>query len=270
MTVFSMVWRGCIIVQVHATSPARSTIVKLPPSTSRRDFLTATVVGSAGLLLPRILLADEVTGSKDSPGPGASPSVVPPRMNPSEALERLREGNGRMVSGRPTGLNRGLDRVAAVAPSQAPFAAILGCADSRVPPELVFDQGYGDLFVVRVAGNVATPEELASLEFGVAALGASFVLVLGHSECGAVKAAMSPDIPPGQISTLYQHMVPGIPTGTTDANAAIAGNAQHQLDVVQRGSPLLAQLLREGRVGMGAGVYDLATGQVDILKTVGV
>jgi carbonic anhydrase len=174
------------------------------------------------------------------------------------------------VAGQTTGPNRGLDRIAAVAPSQAPFAAILGCADSRVPPELVFDQGYGDLFVVRVAGNVATPEEMASLEFGVAALGAAFILVLGHSECGAVKAAMAPDVPPGQISTLYQHIVPGIPADTTDANVAIAGNAQHQLDMLRRGSPLLAQLLREGRVGMGSAVYDLATGRVNILNTVGV
>jgi carbonic anhydrase len=241
-----------------------------PISTSRRDFLAATVAGSAGLLFPRMLLAEGFLDVPEFQGPGAPASVAPASMSPSEALGRLREGNARLVEGRTTGLNRGLDRIAAVAASQAPFAAILGCADSRVPPELVFDQGYGDLFVVRVAGNVATPEEMASLEFGVAALGAAFILVLGHTECGAVKAAMSPDIPPGQISTLYQHIVPGIPADTTDANVAIAGNAQHQLDVLRRGSPFLAQLLREGRVGMGSGVYDLATGRVDILNTVGV
>lgn len=230
-----------------------------PSTTSRRDFLMATVAGSAGLLLPRVLMADE-----------AAPAAVPATTTPSDALTRLREGNARLVAGTTTGPNRGMDRIRAVAPSQAPFAAILGCADSRVPPELLFDQGYGDLFVVRVAGNVATPEEMASLEFGVAALGASFILVLGHSECGAVKAAMAPDVPPGQISTLYQHIVPGIPEGTTDTNAAIAGNAQYQMDRLRRGSPLLAQLLREGRVGMGAGVYDLASGRVNILDTVGV
>jgi len=198
------------------------------------------------------------------------PAPAPARVTPTEALARLVAGNARVVAGQPTGLNRGLDRIAELAPSQAPFAAILGCADSRVPPELLFDQGFGDLFVVRVAGNVATPEELASLEFAVAALGASFILVLGHTECGAVKAAMAPDVPPGQISTLYQHIVPGIPAGTSDVGAAISGNALHQLDVVQRGSPLLAQSLRDGRVGMGAGVYDLATGRVDLLRTEGV
>ena len=241
-----------------------------PISTSRRDFLAATVAGSAGLLFPRMLLAEGLLGVPELHDPGACASVAPATMSPSEALGRLREGNARLVEGRTTGPNRGLDRIAAVAPSQAPFAAILGCADSRVPPELVFDQGFGDLFGVRVAGNVATPEEMASLEFGVAALGAAFILVLGHTECGAVKAAMSPDVPPGQISTLYQHIVPGIPADTTDANVAIAGNAQHQLDVLRRGSPLLGQLLREGRVGMGSGVYDLATARVDILNTVGV
>lgn len=242
-----------------------------PSTTSRRGFLAATVAGSAGLLLPRVLLADEVSPPVTGRGPDAGITApAPAATTPSEALTRLREGNARMVAGTTTGPNRSMDRIRAVAPSQAPFAAILGCADSRVPPELLFDQGYGDLFVVRVAGNVATPEEIASLEFGVAALGAAFILVLGHSECGAVKAAMSPEVPPGQISTLYQHIVPGIPDGTTDTNAAIAGNARHQLEVLQRGSPLLAQLLREGRVGMGAGVYDLATGRVDILNTVGV
>lgn len=243
-----------------------------PSTTSRRQFLAATVAGSAGLFLPRVLMADAPSAPKQedrSEGVETS-SVTSAVMNPSDALARLREGNARMVAGRSTGPNRGMDRIVEVAPSQAPFAAILGCADSRVPPELLFDQGYGDLFVVRVAGNVATPEELASLEFGVAALGAAYIMVLGHSECGAVKAAMSPDVPPGQISTLYQHIVPGIPSGTSDTNAAIAGNAQHQLDVLQRGSPLLAQLLREGRVGMGAAVYDLATGRVNILTTVGV
>lgn len=241
-----------------------------PNTTSRRDFLAATVAGSAGLLLPGILAADEGLPRVAAGGAVGASAVAPATVNPSEALTRLRDGNARMVAGRTTGPNRGMDRIQEVAPSQAPFAAILGCADSRVPPELLFDQGYGDLFVVRVAGNVATPEEMASLEFGVAALGAAFVLVLGHSECGAVKAAMSPDVPPGQISTLYQHIVPGFPEGTSDANAAIAGNAQHQLQTLQRGSPLLAQLLREGRVGMGAGVYDLATGRVNILNTVGV
>ena len=266
-----MVKRGCIICNGQkATSRIKESIVTTPISTTRRDFLAATVAGSASLLFPRMLLADEVADVPGSRGPGAPASVAPATMSPSEALGRLREGNARLVEGRTTGPNRGLDRIAAVAPSQAPFAAILGCADSRVPPELVFDQGYGDLFVVRVAGNVATPEEMASLEFGVAALGAAFILVLGHSECGAVKAAMSPDVPPGQISTLYQHIVPGIPADTTDANVAIAGNAQHQLDVLRRGSPLLGQLLREGRVGMGSGVYDLATGRVNILNTVGV
>jgi len=230
--------------------PRKEFIVNRPTSASRRHFLAATLSGSAGLLLPRILQADEIMGELGSRGSSCSAPVVPLRMNPSEALDRLREGNARMVTGRGTGPNRGLDRISAVGPSKAPFAAILGCADSWVPPELLFDQGHGDLLVVRVAGSEATHEELASLEFGVAALGAAFILVLGHSECGAVKAAMSPEIPPDQISTLYQHIVTQV--------------------LLQQRSPLLAQFLREGRVGIGAGVYDLATGRVELLNTVGV
>ena len=163
-----------------------------------------------------------------------------------------------------------MDRVSAVAPSQAPFAAVLGCADSRVPPELLFDQGYGDLFVVRVAGNVATPEELASLEFAVAALGSSLIMVLGHADCGAVKAAMGSDVPPGQISGLFQHITPALPEDGSDVGAAVEANTLHQMEVVRRGSPLLAQAMDEGRLGLAAAVYDLASGRVRVLETAGV
>lgn len=236
---------------------------------SRRGFLRAGVLGAAATALSpsraaAALLPDDLA---HQPVQGDGTRAV---LDPSDALSRLRAGNERVVAGRPTGPNRGLDRVAAVAPSQAPFAAVLGCADSRVPPEILFDQGYGDLFVVRVAGNVATPEELASLEFAVAALGSSLIMVLGHADCGAVKAAMGSDVPPGQISGLFQHITPALPEGGTDVTAAVEANTLHQMEVVRRGSPLLAQAMDEGRLGLAAAVYELGSGRVRILETAGV
>jgi len=121
----------------------------------------------------------------------AAPEAViaenPP--NPDRALQLLIKGNERFVENKRKFPDQDWKRITQVAPSQAPFAAILGCADSRVPAEIVFDQGFGNIFVCRVAGNVATPEEIGSLEFGTLVLGAKVILVLGHERCGAVKAA---------------------------------------------------------------------------------
>ena len=236
---------------------------------SRRRFLRTSMLGAAATALYPSRAAAALT--TDGPGHSAPAGHGGTQVvDPSDALSRLRAGNERVVAGRPTGPNRGLDRVSAVAPSQAPFAAVLGCADSRVPPELLFDQGYGDLFVVRVAGNVATPEELASLEFAVAALGSSLIMVLGHADCGAVKAAMGSDVPPGQISGLFQHITPALPEDGSDVGAAVEANTLHQMEVVRRGSPLLAQAMDEGRLGLAAAVYDLASGRVRVLETAGV
>lgn len=246
------------------------------PHTSRRRFLTgslaAAAAGAASILLPA-----GARGAGGRPGTLGAGAGMPDRVwrgprptTPAEALRELQAGNARFAAGGATGPNRSLERLAELAPAQAPFAAILGCADSRVPPELLFDQGFGDLFVVRVAGNVATPEELASLEFAVAALGALFILVLGHSGCGAVAAALDGAVPPGQISTLFQHIVPGVSGAAADLPAAIESNALHQMMVVRMGSPLLAAAVREGRLGVGAGVYDLASGRVQIVGAVGV
>ena len=241
----------------------------LEANPSRRGFLRAGMLGAAAAALnpTRAAAALARDGSPHRSWPG---DATPHELDPSDALSRLRAGNERVVAGRPTGPNRGLDRISEVAPSQAPFAAVLSCADSRVPPELLFDQGYGDLFVVRVAGNVATPEELASLEFAVAALGSSLIMVLGHADCGAVKAAMGSEVPPGQISGLFQHITPSLPEGGSDVGAAVEANTLHQMDVVRRGSPLLAQAMDEGRLGLAAAVYDLASGRVRILETTGV
>jgi carbonic anhydrase len=170
------------------------------PPVSRRRLLTTGAAALAGLagLAPGELQAHDA--ARDLPREALD--------DPKAALAELLAGNQRFVDGRIMAPHRNMARLKEVAPKQTPFAAFLGCADSRVPIEIVFDQGFGDLFPVRVAGNVVTPEVMGSLEFGTLVLGAKVLMVLGHSSCGAVAATMKGDAVPGQISALYQHIVP--------------------------------------------------------------
>ena len=147
---------------------------------------------------------------------------------------------------------------------QEPFAGVLGCADSRVPVELIFDQTIGHIFVTRVAGNMVTPEIIASLEYGVAVLGIKVLLVLGHSACGAVKAAMKADPVPGQISTLYQHLRPAVEQSGGNMDKAIETNAKLQAELLRTSSPVIGGAFKAGKLKVEAGVYDLATGKVTL------
>jgi len=131
-------------------------------------------------------------------------------LTPDEALNKLLEGNKRFVESKRLNPNQDTVRVSEVAPGQAPFAAILSCADSRVVPEIAFDQGIGDLFVVRIAGNIAMIEDIASEEYGVAVLGTSILVVLGHERCGAVEAALKGGELPGLIQSLAFAIHPAI------------------------------------------------------------
>jgi carbonic anhydrase len=148
------------------------------------------------------------------------------------------------------------------ADKQEPFAGVLACADSRVPVELVFDQTIGRLFVTRVAGNMVTPEVIASLEYGVAVLGITVLLVLGHSGCGAVKAAMKANAAPGQISALYQHLQPGVARSGGSIDKAIEANARIQAELLRTSSPVIRDAIKAGELKVEAAIYDLATGKV--------
>jgi len=203
----------------------------------------------------------------------AAAAVVSPRrtlaqtqLTPDAALRELLAGNKRFVAGRLTAFDSSLAKLRQnTVQKQEPFAAVLSCADSRVPVEIIFDQSIGRLFVTRVAGNVITPEITASLEYGVAELGTTAILVLGHAGCGAVKAAMHGEAAPGQISTLYAHIQPALDQATSNLEAAIKANARIQGDLLRKSSTVISGSLKEGKLKVAAGYYDLAEGSVTLL-----
>jgi carbonic anhydrase len=187
-------------------------------------------------------------------------------LSPDAALQALLDGNKRFVSKQLTSLDADLSilRNNTVA-KQEPFAAVLSCADSRVPVELVFDQSIGQLFVNRAAGNLASPEMIASLEYGAAVLGTKVILVLGHGNCGAVKAAIAGKEVPGQISELFAMIRPAVDQSGGDLETAIKDNAKIHAHILATASPLLAGLIKDGKLKIAAGYYALDTGQVTIL-----
>ncbi|NNF03466.1 MAG: carbonic anhydrase [Rhodothermales bacterium] len=190
----------------------------------------------------------------------------------AEALERLKHGNRRFVESR-------LGRTAnfsdahrsGLATGQEPFAVILGCADSRVPPEIVFDQTLGDLFVIRIAGNVATPAVTGSVEFAAGQLGTRLVVVLGHSGCGAVQATLSEvDSPSGNVSpnlgSIVEDILPVVRDIPADDPAredrAIQANVMQTVRRLTEQSELLGDLQSEGGLSIVGAEYDLETGSV--------
>jgi carbonic anhydrase len=185
---------------------------------------------------------------------------------PAEALARLRAGQARFAAGQTTQPRRDLERLRQVAPKQTPFAAVLACADSRVPVEILYDQGFGDLFVVRVAGNVASAVAIASLEYSAHALGAKAIVVLGHGDCGAVRAALAGGEVPGQISVLYQHIAPALDRTRMDLAAATAANVRYQARKLRKGSTVLGPKLAAGQLALVGGVFDLTTGAVTAVE----
>jgi carbonic anhydrase len=191
----------------------------------------------------------------------AAPPASAPDIAPSDALKKLYDGNQRFATGKPLAEHRDMKRVQELAEGQKPFAAFLGCADSRVPIEIVFDQGFGDLFVTRIAGNVACSENIGSLEFGTRILGAKVLYVLGHTQCGAVHATIKGDEVPGQISGLFQDIRPAI-RNQPDLAAAVTQNVRNQALLLAESSPVIGRLLKTGELIIASSVYDLKTGLV--------
>jgi carbonic anhydrase len=184
-------------------------------------------------------------------------------LTPEAALQELLAGNQRFASNRLTSIEHDLNILKErTVEKQEPFAAVLACADSRVPVELVFDQSIGHIFVTRVAGNIVTPEIIASLEYAVAVLRIRALVVLGHTSCGAVKAAMKADTVPGQISSLYPHLRPAVEQSAGNLEKAIEANARLQAELLRTSSTVIRDAAKAGTVKVDAGVYDLANGKV--------
>lgn len=228
-----------------------------PPLASRRALLAA----GAGLALAGSGLATAAARS------------AAPAIGGEEALKRLMEGNARYAANNPRQRDFSARR-AALARSQHPFASIVSCADSRVAPELAFDQSPGDLFVVRLAGNFVNQDGLASLEFGAAVLQAPLILVLGHTNCGAVAAAI--DVArngtqlPGHLPQLVGAIVPAVRAAEAEkpANileAAIAANVRLNVEKLKGAAPILAERVAQKKLVVTGGIYDLSTGKVTLL-----
>jgi len=195
-----------------------------------------------------------------------SPVLAQSNLSPSAALDMLMEGNKRFTSGKMTGHEQDLAILKQhTEDKQEPFAAVLSCADSRVPVELAFDQTIGHIFVTRVAGNLITPEIIGSLEYGAAVLGTEVILVLGHSNCGAVKAAIQGKAVPGQISSLFPHLQPAVDQAGPDLVATIKANAKMQATLLSKASTVISEMVKAGKITVVAGYYDLGTGVVTLL-----
>jgi carbonic anhydrase len=228
--------------------------VKLDQQQARRRFLQVGLASSAFGLLNRLKTAIPAQASAQI------------NLNPDTALTQLMDGNKRFVSGRITIHEQNVAALRrSVVDKQEPFAAVLSCADSRVPVELVFDQSIGRIFVTRLAGNVVTPEIIGSLEYGVAVLGAKVVLVLGHSGCGAVKATIQGEEVPGQISALFPHIQPAVLQAGSDLAAATKANARIQATLLRGASTVVSRLAKENKIKVVAGYYELSTGAVELL-----
>jgi carbonic anhydrase len=210
-----------------------------------------------------------------SRGWAAEPAAAdaPNAIAPEAALERLMQGNARYAANAPEQRDFSAGR-AARASAQYPIAAILSCADSRVSPELVFDQGPGDLFVVRLAGNFVDDDGLASLEYAVKFLGAPIVMVLGHTNCGAVAAAvkvvMERAVLPGHLPELIKSIEPAV-IAAHDRHpsdlvaAAIEENVKLNVTRMKDDEPILSEALAAKKIAAVGGVYDIATGKVSLL-----
>ncbi len=192
------------------------------------------------------------------------------RPNPQQALEQLIQGNQRFVDLKTKHPNLGKERRQLLKGVHKPFAVIVSCSDSRVPPEIIFDQGLGDLFVVRSAGNTVDKLGLGSIEYAVAVLEAPLVLVMGHEKCGAVSAALSGKPLPGHIQDVGKSIIL-LGTGkscTMDdkLDCAIIGNVEAVVEQVKNSQPILAPMVKDGKVKIVGAYYDFETGKVLIDK----
>jgi carbonic anhydrase len=228
--------------------------------------MSRTIAATLLIVLPSLLFAQGAPAPKSTEVQTKESQAA---MTPATAIARLKEGNARFVANalKPRDWTA---KVVATASGQFPFAAVLGCMDSRAPIEIAFDQGLGDVFAVRVAGNVVNDDELGSLEYAVH-VGAKLVVVLGHTSCGAVKGAMD-GVELGNLTGLLRKIKPAVDAaGCKDSKDAgcvtkvAEMNVRQALKEIREDSPYLKKYFDDGKVGLVGGIYDVATGKVTFL-----
>ena len=197
-----------------------------------------------------------------------------PAVNPNEGLQRLKDGNQRFTQEKRTYPHQDMNRLREITPGQTPFATVLTCSDSRVAPELIFDQGLGDLFIIRVAGNVCDDDETGSIEYGTEHLGTPLLVVLGHTSCGAVTAVVKKAELSGSIPTLVNNILPAVQAAQTknpdlqsDAllTEAIKLNVWQSIDDLFRKSPIIRELVKSGKLRVTGAIYHLDNGSIEWL-----
>lgn len=222
---------------------------------SRRRFLGGLACGCAAVAAPWAASPVLATDKPKS------------EVTAEQAIELLKEGNAAFLKGSCTA---SATRIPGLAVGQAPFAVIVACSDSRTPPGELFNRGLGELFIIRVAGNTVDSVGLGSIEYGVSVLGASLVLVLGHTQCGAVDAAVKVVKDgakfPGSIGSVVAPILPAVKSvkgGDDILNRAIRANVQRVVSRLQGAKPILAKAVADEEIKVVGAVYDIASGQVD-------
>jgi carbonic anhydrase len=234
--------------------------LSMPPSLRPFAFLRAAVLMAAGASLISPLIAADA----GHPAPASAT-----RPSPGEALKRLLDGNARFVAGHAEHPHQTVARRVELAGGQAPFAVVLTCSDSRVAPEFYFDQGLGDLFVVRDAGNTLNDQVVGSIEYAVEHLHASVIIVVGHEKCGAVGAALAGGRAEGHLGSILDAIKPAVINTRNQAgdklDNAVSGHARLVSKALAASAPILARAVQSGEIRVYAAHYALATGQIEIL-----
>lgn len=259
------------------------------PSSDRRKFLQRATLGAVALAVPQWAFAGHGEEHEAPPKPksdkkpetkheantahAAPHAPATQKVTPDEALARLLDGNKRFVAAKMFHPNESVEARNKLATGQAPFAAILGCADSRVPPEIVFDHGLGDLFVVRVAGNIVEDAGSGSFEYAVEHLGTPLIVVLAHERCGAVKATVETleagGEAPGHIAELVRKLKPAVDKSKDQPgdkiDNAVRENAKRMAAELAGLEPILKEKVEQGKLKVVAMRYDLDTGAVEVI-----
>lgn len=242
-----------------------------PMQPARRALLK--LVGSSPLWMAGLGTSTMMVNARaDDAHPTPKPENI---ITPDQALERLMKGNGRYVNGNINTNDAYKSVEAGLKHGQNPYAVILSCADSRVSPELCFDEGPGDLFVNRIAGNYVTTDLLGSIEYGTLVLKSPLVMVLGHTECGAIKAAMKAEEEntsfPGHIQSITSHISAAVRSakqqgGKITTTDVVKANIKLNVAYLQQSTPIIRQLVQENKVKIVGGMYNLENGTVSLVS----